>query len=85
MLIDVAENQTKARGRLDSVTMVTTAGSSEESYVGDGKPLGLRGLGAAGSGWSGVCSHWGHLDQGLTNSSSAYYFYKPEVTELHGS
>lgn len=39
MLIDVVENQTKARGRFESVTMVTMAGSSEESDVGDGKPL----------------------------------------------
>lgn len=35
MLIDVAENQTKARGRLESVTMVTMAGSSEESFAED--------------------------------------------------
>ena len=35
MLIDAAENQTKARGRFESVTMVTTAGSSEERFAED--------------------------------------------------
>lgn len=42
MLIDVAENQIKARGKFESVTMVTTVGSSEESCVEDRKLLGLR-------------------------------------------
>lgn len=67
MLIEVAENQTKARGRFESVTMVTTVGSNEESSEEDRKFLGLWSVAWCSREQTGqeMCSGLGQINEGF--------------------